>query len=157
MYKKIISCALVLMLTGCFGSFEATRGVHKWNKSISHNKLAQEALFLGLIIIPVYGVATLLDAIIINSIEFWTGDNPMAKAGDQKRVDGQDGSYAISTLKADGSVDIQVVEANGNIHFMNLQMQDEKMLGRDLAGDVVATANLQSGAHQMASAGASIQ
>ncbi|HSC75644.1 MAG TPA: DUF3332 family protein [Pseudomonadales bacterium] len=157
MYKKIISCALVLMLSGCFGSFEATRGVYRWNKSFSHNKVAQEALFLGLVIIPVYAVATLLDAIIINSVEFWTGDNPMAKAGDQKRVDGKDGSYAISTLKEDGSVDIQVVEANGNVHFMNLQMQGDKMVGRDMVGDVVATSNLETGAHQVAALGASIQ
>jgi hypothetical protein len=35
-------------------------------------------VFLGLCIIPVYGVAVFIDAIILNLIEFWTGTNPVS-------------------------------------------------------------------------------
>ncbi len=37
----------------------------------------KEAVFLGLNIIPGYGVAVFLDAFILNLVEFWTGSNPL--------------------------------------------------------------------------------
>lgn len=41
-------------------------------------------VFWILIFLPVYGAATSVDFIVLNTIEFWTGTNPMAmKAGEQ--------------------------------------------------------------------------
>lgn len=156
MLKKLICGVLIVSLTGCFGGFRATKAVHEFNREVHPNKWVQEIVFLGLVIIPVYGLATLFDAIILNSIEFWTGDNPMAKAGDQKRVDGEDGSYAISTLQADGSVDISVVEANGTQHFMNVSRDGDKAVVRDMLGDVVAVSDVNTGVRHFASTGTSI-
>ena len=39
------------------------------------SKWANEAIFLGLNIIPVYGFAYLADIVVFNSIEFWTGES----------------------------------------------------------------------------------
>jgi hypothetical protein len=79
--RKLVAVAMVaamgIALTGCYGSFNMTKKVHAWNGSLG-NKFVQEAVFLGLIIIPVYEVAALLDAVILNTVEFWTGSNPMA-------------------------------------------------------------------------------
>lgn len=69
--------AFTLTTTGCFGGFNLTRKVYRFNKNVSPNKWVQELVFLGLAILPVYGFATLIDALIINSIEFWTGSNPV--------------------------------------------------------------------------------
>lgn len=66
--------------TGCIGSFQLTRKVYNWNKTVSPDKFVQELVFLGLNIVPVYGVATFADAVFANSVEFWTGTNPVASA-----------------------------------------------------------------------------
>ena len=34
----------------------------------------------------------------INSIEFWSGSNPMANVGDVKKVKGENGNYLVETL-----------------------------------------------------------
>lgn len=79
----------ILTTTACYGPFNLTRTVHKWNGTIKGSgtvsaKWMKEIIFLALVIIPVYQVSTLADALVFNSIEFWTGDNPIkvAAAGD---------------------------------------------------------------------------
>lgn len=64
--------------TGCFGQFQLTQKIWNFNKNISGNKFVQWLMFLVLTIIPVYGLGAFIDAIVINSIEFWTGSNPVA-------------------------------------------------------------------------------
>lgn len=66
--------------TGCFGSFQLTRKLYSFNKTVSPDKFVQELVFLGLVIVPVYSVAALADAVFANSVEFWTGSNPVTAA-----------------------------------------------------------------------------
>ena len=42
-----------------------------------------EIAFLGCIILPAYTIATLGDALIFNSIEFWGGENPIKETASQ--------------------------------------------------------------------------
>jgi len=82
---------------GCIGNFVVTRKILNWNQSLS-NKWVNELVFLIMVIIPVYGVAILVDGIVLNSIEFWTGSNPLAmKLGEveTKYVTKGDVSYKI--------------------------------------------------------------
>ena len=44
------------------------------------------------------------DALVINSIEFWSGSNPMAGVGDVKKVKGENGNYLVKTLENGYSV-----------------------------------------------------
>lgn len=78
-----VLCVAVLSLhvSGCFGKFSLTRAMWDFNKNISSNKFVQWAVFLVMVIVPVYGIGTLVDALVINSIEFWTGENPVSSAG----------------------------------------------------------------------------
>ncbi|MEQ9499849.1 MAG: DUF3332 domain-containing protein [Deltaproteobacteria bacterium] len=62
--------------TGCYGSFALTKKLHTWNGSLG-NKFLNTIVFWVLVIIPVYELITLGDAIIFNLIEFWTGSNPL--------------------------------------------------------------------------------
>ncbi|WP_164007595.1 DUF3332 domain-containing protein [Pyxidicoccus trucidator] len=78
--------------TGCFGQFKLTQGIWNFNKNVSGNKFVQWLMFLVLTIIPVYGLGALIDALVINSIEFWTGSNPVGS------VDGQDDGTRIVKL-----------------------------------------------------------
>jgi len=79
--QKAISALLVTTLlvgvTGCYGSFAVTQKVHQVNDEVSDNKWVDEVVFLVFAALPVYGIATVIDALIVNSIEFWTGENPM--------------------------------------------------------------------------------
>jgi hypothetical protein len=75
--------------SACFGSFNATRKLWMFNRDVSKNKFAQEAVFLGMVILPVYGIGALVDVVGGNLVEFWTGENPIKMAStriDEKHV-----------------------------------------------------------------------
>lgn len=73
----IAALALALCSSGCFGSFNMTRKVHHWNDTVSGDKWIKELVFLAFVWVPVYGVAGLGDVGLFNTIEFWSGNNPI--------------------------------------------------------------------------------
>jgi hypothetical protein len=75
-----VLCVSVLSLhvSGCFGKFALTRAMWDFNKNISPNKFIQWVVFLVMVVVPVYEIGALVDALVINSIEFWTGSNPVS-------------------------------------------------------------------------------
>ena len=87
-----------LLFSSCVGSFGLFNRLSSWNQSVG-NKFVNELVFLAFNIVPVYGVAYLADALVINSIEFWSGSNPMANVGDVKKVKGENGNYMVKTLE----------------------------------------------------------
>ena len=87
-----------LLFSSCVGSFGLFNRLSSWNQGVG-NKFVNELVFLAFNIVPVYGVAYLADALVINSIEFWSGTNPMAKVGDVKKVKGENGNYMVKTLE----------------------------------------------------------
>lgn len=92
-----VALAASLSLSSCVGSFALTNRLLSWNKSLG-NKFVNELVFFALWVLPVYEVSTLADLVVINSIEFWSGDNPMACG--TKKIKGNDGrSYLV---KCDG-------------------------------------------------------
>ncbi len=97
MKKRLIPVALVAAIsipvfTSCIGSFALTNKLLSWNRSIG-SKIVNELVFIGFWILPVYEVSALADVLVINSIEFWSGSNPMASG--KKVIDGQDGRYIV--------------------------------------------------------------
>jgi len=76
--KKAIALVLIVTFftTGCTGSFNLTHKVYNFHRSQT-DKWSDELCFLIVALIPVYSFAMLGDAIIFNSIEFWTGKNPV--------------------------------------------------------------------------------
>lgn len=88
----VVIGSFLTLTTACYGPFNLTRNVYHWNSNIKggkevNEKWMKEIVFFGMIIIPVYMFSALLDAFIFNSIQFWSGDNPI-KASDL-RDDGQ--------------------------------------------------------------------
>jgi len=70
--------------TACYGGFNLTRKLHRWNGTMG-GKWINWLIFLLLTIVPVYEVCLLVDALVLNSIEFWSGHNPVSvAAGDAK-------------------------------------------------------------------------
>lgn len=100
--KKLTLVAVLLsgslLFSSCVGSFGLFNRLSTWNQSVG-NKFVNELVFLAFNIVPVYGVAYLADVLVINSIEFWSGSNPMANVGDVKKVKGENGNYLVKTLE----------------------------------------------------------
>ena len=105
-------------LSGCFGSFGATNALWRFNKGVSDSKWLQWLVFLGLAILPVYDLFILADALVLNTIEFYTGKNPIRSAskdvgGGRTLALSRDEANPsrvraeIATAKADGSVSRQ--------------------------------------------------
>ncbi len=107
-----VVCALMgsMLLPSCIGSFTLTNKLLSWNRQVG-NKFVNELVFFAFWIIPVYEVSALADVLVINSIEFWSGSNPVAANG-SRTIHGTDGDYLVSvdkkgyTIKSetDGSV-----------------------------------------------------
>ena len=102
--KKISLSAACVLLAGsflcssCIGSFSLFNKYEKWQCNMTSNKYVNG--IVGFILQPIVGgICLFVDSVVLNTIEFWTGSNPMA-AGQVKIVMGQDGRYyAIKTLK----------------------------------------------------------
>ena len=87
-YTLLLCGFISLNITACYGPFKLTKKLYKWNGNVE-GKWPREAVFLILTIVPVYPFAVLGDAILFNSIEFWTGSNPIDTAslnGTQRKV-----------------------------------------------------------------------
>lgn len=100
--NKVKLVAVILsgsfLFSSCIGSFGLFNRLTSWNQTVG-NKFVNELVFLAFNIVPVYGVAYLADVLVINSIEFWSGTNPMANIGDVKKVKGENGNYLVKTLE----------------------------------------------------------
>lgn len=101
--KKLKFSAACLILSGsiicssCIGSFGLWSSLKDWNNNIG-NKFVNEIVFLAFHIVPVYEVAYLADVIVLNSIEFWSGSNPLAEnIGTVKTIKGENGEYLVRT------------------------------------------------------------
>lgn len=88
----VLLCAGSLMFSSCIGSFALTNKLLSWNKQVG-SKFVNELVFVAFWILPVYEVSGLADILVINSIEFWSGSNPVAQG--RTVIDGQDGRYLV--------------------------------------------------------------
>ncbi|MDD7251491.1 MAG: DUF3332 domain-containing protein [Prevotellaceae bacterium] len=100
--KKLLTAACILsgclVMNSCVGSFGLFNKLATWNKKATNSKFLNEIIFL--LISPAYAVCGAVDALVLNSIEFWSGSNPIASVGKTRNVVGQDGKiYAVKTLK----------------------------------------------------------
>jgi len=108
--KKIVA-SLVLaafLSTGCTGSFNLTKKVNNFHRSQA-DKWSDELCFLLVALTPIYSLAMLGDAIIFNSIEFWTGDNPVA-------------------FNADNMPDVRVVRQGDNEMLVAYNRQTDQII-----------------------------
>ncbi len=67
--------AVAVSLSGCVGSNAVTGYVMGFNLKAVDNRYARGGL--NMLLAPVYGVAIAADYIVFNSLEFWTGKNPL--------------------------------------------------------------------------------
>ena len=142
--------AAAMLSSGCYGPFELTKKVHKWNGEVSDNKWVVELVFLVAAWLPVYGIATLADAVIFNSVEFWTGENPLTKASADgvrasKRIVRGDQTIVLQRVASTGG-DALVIEQSVKgqpAQSLRIQHQGDQTVALNGQGEVVFTAQTQ--------------
>jgi hypothetical protein len=133
----------VVAASGCYGGFQLTKALYKFNGEVKlgedpkANRVAQSAVMILLVIIPVYQLAALADAVIINSIEFWTGKNPMqANAEPVVRTVARGSERYVQTFVRTASVKemrIEYFKQDRHVNTLTLrQEQDSPTVTADL-------------------------
>ena len=138
-----------LLCSSCIGSFKLWNGLREWNQGIG-NKFVNELVYIALNIVPVYGVAYFADAIVLNTIEFWTGSSPMA-SNDVKEVKGEHGNYLVASneegytiINKDDNQSLNLVYNEENSTW-NAVTETESYELVKLNEDGTATINMQNG------------
>lgn len=134
MKKNVLSVAIICTLCGaltlpsCIGSFSLTNKLLTWNRHID-NKFVNELVFIAFWILPVYEVSGLADVLVLNSIEFWSGSNPVAKG--KKVIEGNDGRYLV---ECDGKGYTITSETDGSVARLDFN-EDERSWSVTAAGE----------------------
>lgn len=97
--RSYVVTALLLLIsaptfTSCFvGSFSCLNKMLEWNENITDNRYV--SALISVLLGPVeFCVGGFFDTIVFNTMEFWSGSNPMAST---QIVEAQDGNlYAVS-------------------------------------------------------------
>jgi len=118
----VLVAAVGAFSAGCFGKFQLTKKLYDINQSIDEKYVRSAATWI--FIIP-YAVTGLLDFIVFNVIEFWTGENPVATAPVTK-VYAQGSGKTVLTLSRDGSATVAVIERyEAGRLFSTLRVRDD--------------------------------
>ena len=118
-----------IMFSSCIGSFNLFHKLLAWNKTVG-DKWVNELVFLVCCIVPVYPVAWFLDVVILNSIEFWTGENPTADV-QVKDIETENGKFTITTdanghkIQKAGSDEIVEFRFNAETNSWDLVSMEE--------------------------------
>jgi hypothetical protein len=122
-WRKGVAVAVLLgflpLTSACFGSFNLTRKVYQFNRSVSPDKWIRWLTFLAMTIIPFYAFATLVDVFFANCAEFWTGSNPITAKLEPQTVVGPNGEVA-NLVPVENGARIVVTERSGAVYSMTL-------------------------------------
>ena len=130
---------LCFLVSGCTGSFNLTRKVYNMHRSQS-DKWADELTFLVVVLIPVYSFATFVDAIVFNSIEFWTGENPVVYAPtDKAKTVKRDGVEATISKISENEIKIESKVSDRMNEPIILERTDSGVIAKDMNGGVIFT------------------
>jgi hypothetical protein len=153
MRKPLASWLTVLLLgavtvqsTGCFGSFGLTHKLYGFNQGVSGNKFIRWLVFLGFVILPVYEIVLVADALVLNSIEFWTGNRLAAAPQDGEAQERVVHLNATDTLKLSREADSPVLRVElvregeaPRVHYV--EPLENGLAVRDEAGALVLAAH----------------
>jgi len=149
--KLTVLVVIAASLQGCYGKFALTRKVYALNGQVS-DKFLRSGLTWVFLIVPVYGIAGLADFVVFNTIEFWSGKNPVAEGEKtiqyvdgadryeiHARKHGENVTYSITHYNFDSYVDSLLVDWNqtqdsARSKFTSGGMVTENYAGRDVDG-----------------------
>jgi hypothetical protein len=120
-WRKGIAVAVLLgflpFTNACFGSFNLTRKAYQFNKSVSSDKWVRWLVFLTMS--PIYPLASVVDMLFANCVEFWSGNNPIMAQLQPRTVIGPNGEVA-SLIPVENGARIVITEPSGVVHTATL-------------------------------------
>ena len=119
---KVLAVALLVAsvpsLIGCYGPFRLSTKLHNWNGQVSNKKFVNELVFLGFCILPAYELCLLGDALIFNSIEFWSGNNPISmKDGEVETQDVMHNGKMYQVIKTKNNMTVAAKDSDEKVNF----------------------------------------
>lgn len=108
-----------MMFTSCIGSFTLSNKVLSWNKQVG-DKFVNELVFFAFWILPVYEITAIADVLVLNSIEFWSGTNPMEAS--TKTVETENGRFLV---ECDGNGYNITNEADGTTTRLSFDVEEQ--------------------------------
>jgi hypothetical protein len=81
----LVGAFTVTSMSGCYGGFILTKKLYHWNGGLG-SKVVNSIVMWAFFIIPVYEVAGAIDFLFLNTLEFWTGKNPVAMGPGEKEI-----------------------------------------------------------------------
>ena len=139
MKKGIVNllCAGMIVLSGCYGKNACFNKLHDWNGTLG-DKWINSIVHFILFWLPVYGICLfLVDGLVLNTIEFWTGSNPLASGDSYFEKDAQ-GNTIAAVKNEDGSMSVELTTAKGEKANLTLQRDENVVRALDNEGNVVA-------------------
>lgn len=153
----ILFVAMAPMLTGCYGRFQATRSIYRFNGDVSDEKLVRSVVMWVLLIVPVYEIGALVDVFVLNPIDYWSdtridiGSGPDAKGTTVALEPSANGREAVMTVSRDGAVlakstlvrtsdsEIEVCDTDGRLAGKILRAPDGGLRLTDARGQTLRT------------------
>ena len=134
--RSVIAVTLLCLVgtTACFGSFTTLRRVYNWNETVDSDKWVKWAVFTAAMIVPVYPSATIFDLMFVNSVEFWSGRNPMAMGPEASDT----GDRLAMRLQPDGTVEATVRAPDGSEQRYTVVREPGAISAYDASGELVA-------------------
>lgn len=132
--KKLFLMVFSLLLTGCLGQNALFDKVQDWNATATNEKFVNQGISFVFWWLPVYGLTLLGDIIIFNSVEFWTGQNPISQEGAKvtgttRVIEDGLGNRAELAFQEDGSVSVTEYR-DGEVHQYRL-VREQGMVTMD--------------------------
>lgn len=142
-------------LTGCYGKFALTRKIYQVNGQVS-DKFLRSGVTWAFVIFPVYGVAAFLDFVLFNTIEFWSGSNPVAQGEKSFQYAEGDRRFDVHAVKEGERLSYRIRQYQ-NGHFVdqveidwNLETRSSRVVRRDYDGVTLWSAAMRDGRVEVA-------
>ena len=167
MKKRFVALTLALAMlasfsTACIGKMAVSGAVRELNLETVDGRWERWFLFLGLYIIPVYPFAGMADLLVVNSIEFWTGQNPVNDAEavtpgaaqddfSMKTFTTEDGTQVTMTHEVDDTITAVITSPEGETHTLVISKNDNGIFFQDEQGNVLMDTSAQHVSPELAS------
>ncbi len=131
MTKAVIATAITLSLSGCVGSNAVTGMLMKFNVEAVDNRYARGGVYF--LLSPVYALTFAADFIVFNSLEFWTGSNPLT--GSPHIFDTKTDTMLDINDSLDDSLKEAPISYNRNIQTGEMYQVDDNTIMMDITYD----------------------
>lgn len=120
---KVATCLVAgaFLFNSCIGSYSLFNKYAQWELRMTNSKFLNAIIgfVIDIVCVP---ITLLVDHLVLNTIEFWSGDNPVSSnVGKTQEVIGEDGKmYTVKTLK-DG---YEVTDSEGAVTLFTHNKKD---------------------------------